>query len=83
MRVRLRLRLSVASPLLASLLPWEREVFGSFGCLCSFARDSWWAMDGGDFLGEQQWNWLKAVLRASAADVHVVVSSLQVLASHR
>ena len=40
-------------------------------------------MDMGDMLGEQQWAWLQQELQSSAADVNVVVSSLQAFANHR
>ncbi|KAL8269966.1 hypothetical protein Esti_006100 [Eimeria stiedai] len=48
-----------------------------------FERDSWWLMDDGDMLGEQQWTWLQHELQLSTADVNVVVSSLQAFANHR
>ncbi|KAL8451094.1 hypothetical protein Emag_002902 [Eimeria magna] len=48
-----------------------------------FERDSWWLMDDGDMLGEQQWTWLQHELQFSTADVNVVVSSLQAFANHR
>eukprot|EP00971_Amphidinium_carterae_P240812 4780650-Amphidinium_carterae.1 len=35
--------------------------------------------DGGDFLGEEQWQWLTRVLSESTARVHLIVSSLQVM----
>jgi len=37
----------------------------------------------GDFLGEEQWNWLDKTLRESNADVNLLVSSLQFLADRR
>ncbi|KAL8439799.1 hypothetical protein Efla_006814 [Eimeria flavescens] len=48
-----------------------------------FERDSWWLMDVGDMLGEQQWAWLQQELQLSTADVNLVVSSLQTFANHR
>ncbi|KAL8428472.1 hypothetical protein ACSSS7_007199 [Eimeria intestinalis] len=35
-----------------------------------FERDSWWLMDEGDMLGEQQWAWLQHELQSSTADVN-------------
>lgn len=49
----------------------------------SFEKDSWWLMDLGDMLGEQQWAWLQQELQMSTADVNVIVSSLQAFANHR
>lgn len=49
----------------------------------SFEKDSWWLMDLGDMLGEQQWAWLQQELQMSTADVNVIVSSLQTFANHR
>ncbi|CDJ36117.1 uncharacterized protein EMH_0034250 [Eimeria mitis] len=48
-----------------------------------FEKDSWWLMDMGDMLGEQQWAWLQQELQLSTADVNLVVSSLQTFANHR
>ncbi|CDI86470.1 hypothetical protein, conserved [Eimeria praecox] len=48
-----------------------------------FEKDSWWLMDMGDMLGEQQWSWLQQELHLSTADVNLVVSSLQTFANHR
>ncbi|OEH80523.1 hypothetical protein cyc_07809 [Cyclospora cayetanensis] len=48
-----------------------------------FEKDSWWLMDLGDMLGEQQWDWLTQELQSSSADINVVVSSLQTFANHR
>ncbi|CDJ51176.1 P42251, related [Eimeria brunetti] len=48
-----------------------------------FEKDSWWLMDMGDMLGEQQWAWLQQELQFSTADVNIVVSSLQTFANHR
>ncbi|CDJ62438.1 hypothetical protein, conserved [Eimeria necatrix] len=48
-----------------------------------FEKDSWWLMDLGDMLGEQQWAWLQQELQMSTADVNVIVSSLQTFANHR
>lgn len=33
----------------------------------------------GDILGAEQWNWLESALAASQADVHLVVSSIQIV----
>jgi alkaline phosphatase D len=45
-----------------------------------FHRDPY-GTAGGDFLGEEQWAWLERTLAASTADVHLVVSSVQVKTS--
>lgn len=47
-----------------------------------YARDPY-RTPGGDFLGAEQWAWLEAELAASSADVHLLVSGLQVLPEHR
>ena len=47
-----------------------------------YSRDPY-TTRGGDFLGEAQWAWLEATLRASEADVHLIVSGLQVLPHRR
>lgn len=36
----------------------------------------------GDVLGERQWTWLENELKQSAADFHVVISSIQILTSN-
>ena len=43
-----------------------------------FNKDSY-RVSTGDFLGEEQWAWLKHTLKSSTADVHLIVSSLQFL----
>lgn len=39
--------------------------------------------DVGDFLGHTQWAWLEKLLETSDANVHLIVSSIQVIAEHR
>ena len=47
-----------------------------------FSKDPY-SRVGGDFLGEEQWTWLETTLSASAARVHVLISSLQLLPTGR
>lgn len=68
-----------------SLAHWKRLPFASF--VAAFVR---WASLAigvtrgfeGDVLGEEQWQWLERQLNASDANIHVVVSSIQVLTSN-
>lgn len=36
----------------------------------------------GKVLGEEQWNWLESTLASSTADMHIVVSSIQIMTSN-
>jgi alkaline phosphatase D len=36
----------------------------------------------GEMLGETQWQWLKETLQETSADVHIIVSSIQILTSN-
>lgn len=45
-----------------------------------YSKDPYGVPDG-DFLGEAQWEWLDRTLAQSEADVHLIVSSLQLLQS--
>ena len=49
-----------------------------------YARDPWDGPVGvGDFLGDEQWAWFESELSTSTADVHLIVSGLQVLPEFR
>ena len=49
-----------------------------------YARDPYDGLVGvGDFLGDEQWEWLESELSTSVADVHLIVSGLQVLPEFR
>jgi alkaline phosphatase D len=48
-----------------------------------YFKAPWAAGSGGTMLGERQERWLQRTLRASKAQVHLIVSSLQVLATQR
>ena len=49
------------------------------GRLVRYHKDPYEERETGDFLGEEQWSWLQTLLQTSVADVHLIVSSLQVL----